>query len=73
MVIMGKRDRLFPWQDGERLVNEARGEAKFVLLAEGNTAVPTSSTTIDRLVPTGWPCTWSRLEPRVAVTSNTGN
>lgn len=36
MVIMGKRDRLFPWQDGERLVNEARGETKFVLLAEGN-------------------------------------
>ena len=36
MVIMGKRDRLFPWQDGERLVNEARGETRFVLLAEGN-------------------------------------
>jgi len=36
MVIMGKRDRLFPWQDGERLVNEARGETKIVLLAEGN-------------------------------------
>lgn len=36
MVIMGKRDRLFPWQDGERLVNEARGETKFVLLEEGN-------------------------------------
>jgi 2,6-dihydroxypseudooxynicotine hydrolase len=36
MVIMGKRDRLFPWQDGERLVNEAQGETKFVLLAEGN-------------------------------------
>jgi dienelactone hydrolase len=24
MVIMGKRDRLFPWQDGERLANEAK-------------------------------------------------
>jgi 2,6-dihydroxypseudooxynicotine hydrolase len=36
MVIMGKRDRLFPWQDGERLVTEARGETKFVLLEQGN-------------------------------------
>ncbi|HEY1824338.1 MAG TPA: alpha/beta hydrolase [Acidimicrobiales bacterium] len=36
MVIMGQRDRLFPWQHGERLVNEAHGETKFVLLAEGN-------------------------------------
>jgi 2,6-dihydroxypseudooxynicotine hydrolase len=36
MVIMGKRDRLFPWHDGERLVNEAQGETKFVLLEEGN-------------------------------------
>jgi 2,6-dihydroxypseudooxynicotine hydrolase len=36
MVIMGKRDQLFPWQDGERLVREARGETRFVLLAEGN-------------------------------------
>lgn len=36
MVIMGKRDRLFPWQDGERLVKEAQGATKFVLLEEGN-------------------------------------
>jgi 2,6-dihydroxypseudooxynicotine hydrolase len=36
MVIMGKRDRLFPWQDGERLANEARGESTFVLLEDGN-------------------------------------
>jgi esterase/lipase len=36
MVIMGKRDRLFSWHDGERLVSEARGETKFVLLEEGN-------------------------------------
>src|SRR5665213_545169 len=36
MVIMGKRDRVYPWQDGERLVNEAQGETKFVLLDEGN-------------------------------------
>lgn len=35
-VIMGKRDRLFPWQDGERLVNEATGETKLLLLDEGN-------------------------------------
>ena len=36
MVIMGKRDRLFPWQDGERLANEARGETTFILLEDGN-------------------------------------
>jgi dipeptidyl aminopeptidase/acylaminoacyl peptidase len=36
LVIIGKRDRLFPWSDGERLANEARGESKFVLLEEGN-------------------------------------
>ena len=36
MVIMGKRDRLFPWQDGERLANEASGETTLVLLDEGN-------------------------------------
>jgi 2,6-dihydroxypseudooxynicotine hydrolase len=36
LVIMGKRDRLFPWQDGQRLSNEARGESRLVLLEEGN-------------------------------------
>lgn len=36
MVIMGQRDRLFPWQDGERLSQEARGESRLVLLKEGN-------------------------------------
>jgi hypothetical protein len=36
MVIMGKRDRLFAWQDGERLIGAARGETRFVLLEEGN-------------------------------------
>jgi 2,6-dihydroxypseudooxynicotine hydrolase len=36
MVIMGKRDRLFPWQDGERLANETSGETKLVLLENGN-------------------------------------
>jgi 2,6-dihydroxypseudooxynicotine hydrolase len=36
LVIMGKRDRLFPWQDGERLCREARGESKLLLLDEGN-------------------------------------
>ncbi len=36
MVIMGKRDRLFPWQDGQRLADEAQGETTFVLLEEGN-------------------------------------
>jgi dienelactone hydrolase len=36
LVIMGKRDRLFPFQDGERLASEARGESRLVLLEEGN-------------------------------------
>ncbi|MGD0055800.1 MAG: alpha/beta fold hydrolase [Acidimicrobiales bacterium] len=36
MVVMGKRDRLFPWQDGERLASEASGDTTFVLLEEGN-------------------------------------
>jgi 2,6-dihydroxypseudooxynicotine hydrolase len=36
MVVMGKRDRLFPWQDGERLAHEASGESTLVLLEEGN-------------------------------------
>jgi dienelactone hydrolase len=36
LVIMGKRDRLFPWQDGQRLADEASGETTFVLLQEGN-------------------------------------
>lgn len=36
LVIMGKRDRLFPWQDGERLAHESRGESQLVLLEEGN-------------------------------------
>jgi dienelactone hydrolase len=36
MVIMGKRDRLFPWQDGERLVTESKGESTLVLLEDGN-------------------------------------
>jgi 2,6-dihydroxypseudooxynicotine hydrolase len=36
LVIMGKRDRLFPWQDGERLAHEAGGESKLILLEEGN-------------------------------------
>jgi dienelactone hydrolase len=36
LVIMGKRDRLFSWQDGQRLASEARGESQFLLLDEGN-------------------------------------
>jgi 2,6-dihydroxypseudooxynicotine hydrolase len=36
LVIMGQRDRLFPWRDAERLVNEAQGESTLVLMEEGN-------------------------------------
>ena len=37
LVVAGKRDRLFPWQDAERLVAEASaGPAALLLLEEGN-------------------------------------
>jgi 2,6-dihydroxypseudooxynicotine hydrolase len=36
LVIVGKLDRLVPWQDGERLASEARGESELLLLDEGN-------------------------------------
>lgn len=36
LVVAGKRDRIFPWKDAERLADEAGGEATLLLLAEGN-------------------------------------
>lgn len=36
LVIMGKRDRLFPFSDGERLAREVHGDSRLVLLDEGN-------------------------------------
>jgi len=36
LIVAGKRDRIFPWQDAERLRAEAGGEAELLLLAEGN-------------------------------------
>ena len=36
LVIMGKKDRLFPWSDGVRLAEEASGDSTVVLLDEGN-------------------------------------
>ena len=36
LVIMGKKDRLFPWSDGVRLAEEASGDSSVVLLDEGN-------------------------------------
>lgn len=36
LVIMGKKDRLFPWQDGERLAGETSPLSTFLLLEEGN-------------------------------------
>lgn len=35
-VVAGKRDRIIPWQHGERLAKAARGEVKWVFLEEGN-------------------------------------
>jgi dienelactone hydrolase len=35
-VVMGKRDRLIPWQHAQRLAHEAGGPVDFVLLDDGN-------------------------------------
>lgn len=36
LIVAGKRDRIFPWQDAERLRDEAGGETELLLLDEGN-------------------------------------
>jgi 2,6-dihydroxypseudooxynicotine hydrolase len=36
LAVMGKLDRLIPWQHARRLVDEARGEAQLLLLERGN-------------------------------------
>jgi 2,6-dihydroxypseudooxynicotine hydrolase len=36
LVVMGQRDRLFPWTDARRLVDEAAGPAQLLLLEHGN-------------------------------------
>ena len=36
LVIMGQRDRLFPWTDAQRLVDESAGPSQLLLLEEGN-------------------------------------
>jgi 2,6-dihydroxypseudooxynicotine hydrolase len=36
LAVMGKQDRLIPWQHAERLVNEAGGPAALLLLEHGN-------------------------------------
>jgi 2,6-dihydroxypseudooxynicotine hydrolase len=36
LVVAGKQDRLFPWQDAERLVAEAAGPTTLLLLEHGN-------------------------------------
>jgi 2,6-dihydroxypseudooxynicotine hydrolase len=36
LAVMGKLDRLIPWQDAQRLVDEASGEARLLLLEQGN-------------------------------------
>jgi dienelactone hydrolase len=36
LAVMGKQDRLIPWQDAQRLVAEAGGPAELLLLDEGN-------------------------------------
>ena len=36
LAVMGKLDRLIPWQHAQRLVDEASGEAQLLLLEQGN-------------------------------------
>jgi 2,6-dihydroxypseudooxynicotine hydrolase len=36
LAVMGKLDRLIPWQQAERLVKEAGGPAELLLLDKGN-------------------------------------
>ena len=36
LIIMGKRDRMFPWQDAQRLHDEAGPAAEMMLLEDGN-------------------------------------
>jgi 2,6-dihydroxypseudooxynicotine hydrolase len=36
LAVMGKLDRLIPWQQAERLVDEAGGPAALLLLEQGN-------------------------------------
>jgi dienelactone hydrolase len=36
LAVMGKLDRLIPWQDAQRLVDEAAGPAELLLLEQGN-------------------------------------
>lgn len=35
-VVAGKRDRIVPWQDGERLAREARGPVERIFIEDGN-------------------------------------
>ncbi len=39
LILYGAQDPLFPWQDGERMVAEARGPKRFVNYPEGNHAL----------------------------------
>ncbi|HEY2574738.1 MAG TPA: alpha/beta fold hydrolase [Streptosporangiaceae bacterium] len=36
LIIMGKRDRIFPWQDAQRLYDEVGPTAELLLLEDGN-------------------------------------
>ncbi len=36
LIVAGQRDRIFPWQDAERLREEAGGPAELLLLPDGN-------------------------------------
>jgi 2,6-dihydroxypseudooxynicotine hydrolase len=36
LAVMGKLDRLIPWQEAQRLVDEAGGPARLLLLEQGN-------------------------------------
>ena len=36
LIIAGQQDRIFPWQDAERLHDEIAGQSELMLLPDGN-------------------------------------
>ena len=55
LAVMGKLDRLIPWQDGERLVNEAGGRPSCCCWRTATTAARTWRPFTATARPTGWP------------------
>ncbi len=55
LIVAGKRDRIFPWQDADRLAAEIGPTPSCCCCRTATTAARTSSTSTARTVLTGWP------------------